>query len=232
MYSFSEAIQLLVLGACFALALVRALRARNSAWTEVACFYACMFLGNVYWYGYLAVFGDTPNVSYISDLSWIAGYIFLLMLLVECDQARGLAAPVPAAWVPVAVCAVCCVYYIYVNGYPLLNLVDNGLMAALGFFAVRGLAARRDEPLRGGSSSKEARLQCHPERGEGSSRSGFACNRFLHGVVLAFVIVEQVLWLSSLHDPTADLTVYGIANYLLTFSYAAILAAAWRSGEL
>ena len=209
-YSSSEAIQLLVLGVCFALALIHALRMRNSAWTEVACFFACMFLGNVYWYGYLAVFGDTPNVSYISDLSWIAGYVFLLMLLVECDQARGLAAPVHAAWIPVAVCAVCCVYYIYANGYPILNLVDNGLMAALGFFAVRGLAARPD----------------------GEPGKCFADNRFLHGTVLAFVVVEQVLWLSSLLDPTADLAVYGVANYALTLSYMAILVAAWRSDEL
>ena len=209
-YSSSEAIQLLVLGICFALALIRALRMRNSAWTEVACFFACMFLGNVYWYGYLAVFGDTPNVSYISELSWIAGYVFLLMLMIECDQARGLAAPVRAAWVPVAVCAACCAYYIFVNGYPLLNLADNGLVAALGFFAVRGLAASPD--------------------GEPGKR--FAHNRLLHGAVLAFVVVEQVLWLSSLLDPTADLAVYGIANYALTASYAAILVAAWRSDEL
>lgn len=212
-YSSSEVIQLLVLGACFALALVRALRIRTAAWTEVACFFACMFLGNVYWYGYLAVFGDTPGVSYISELSWIAGDVFLLMLLAECDQVRGLIAPVRAAWIPVAVCAVCCAYYIYANGHPLLNLADNGLVAALGFFAVRGLAAR-------------------PDNGPGTPGRSFAFNRFLHGAVLAFVVVEQVLWLSSLLDPTTDFAVYGIANYALTLSYAAILAAAWRSREL
>ena len=211
-YSSSETIQLLALGVCFALALIRALRMRNSAWTEVACFFACMFLGNVYWYGYLAVFGDFPNVSYISDLSWIAGYVFLLMLLGECDQGRRLTAPVPAAWVPVAACAACCVYYIYVNGYPLLNLVDNGLMAALGFFAVRGLVVR-------------------PDGGSGKPGKRFAYNRFLHGAALAFVVVEQVLWLTSLLDPTADLVVYGVANYALTLSYVAIFLAAWRCDE-
>ena len=212
-YSSSEAIQLIVLGACFALAIVRALRARNSAWTEVTCFFACMLLGNVYWYGYLAVFGDTPGVSIIPDLSWIAAYVFLLMLLIECDQGRGLTAPVPAAWIPVAVCAACCVGYIYASGYPLLNLADNGLMAALGFFAVRGLVAHSDD-----ASEKQGKC--------------FACNRLLHGAVLAFVVVEEALWMSSLLDPTVDLAVYGIFNYALTLSCAVILAAAWRSDEL
>lgn len=210
MESLSEAIQLLVLGACFALALIRALRVRNSAWTEVACFFACMFLGNVYWYGYLAIFGETPGVSYISDLSWIAGYVFLLMLLIECDRQRGLTPPVRIAWIPVVVSAACCVYYICVNGYPLLNLADNGLMAALGFFAVRGLAAR-------------------PEEGQGK---GFARNRLLFASALALVVAEQALWLLSLLDPTADLAIYSAANFLLTFSYVAILASAWRSDEL
>ena len=212
-YSSSEAIQLLALAVCFALALVRALRIRNTPCIEIACYFACMLLGNVYWYGYLAVFGDTPSASYISELSWIAGYVFLLMLLVECNQRRGLIAPVPVAWIPVGVCAACCVYYIYANGHPLLNLVDNGLVAALGFFAVRGLVI----------TTRDA--------AESSGRS-FTDNRFFYGAVLVFIIVEQVLWLSSLFDPTADLVVYAVINHLLTLSFFAILAAAWRSDEL
>ena len=208
--SSSEAIQLLVLGVCFTLALIRALRVRKAAWIEVACFFACMFLGNAYWYGYLSVFGRTPDVSYISDLNWIAGYAFLLMLLIECNQKRGPTPPVLAAWIPVAVCAACCIYYICVNGYILLNLSEGGLMAALGFFAVRGVFACRNE----------------------SPKEGFSRNRPLHVSMLVFVVVEEALWLSSLLDPTTDFVIYGIANYLLTFSYVAILAASWRSDDL
>ena len=208
--SSSEAIQLLVLGVCFALALVRALRVRKAAWVEVACFFACMFLGNAYWYGFLVIFGRTPDASYISDLNWIAGYAFLLMLMVECNQKRGPTPPVRSAWVPVAVCAACCVYFMCVSGYILLNLSECGLVAALGFFAVRGIFARR---------------------GEGSGKA-FSRNRPLHASVLAFVIVEVALWLSSLLDPTDEFVIYGIANYLLTFSYVAVLAAAWGSEDL
>ena len=207
----SEAIQLAVLIACFVLALLRALRAHNAAWLSIVCFFACMLLGNIYYFGFLVVFGDYPHYSYIADLSWIAGYIFLLMLMVECDQKRGLTAPVLLAWIPVAIGAVCCVYYIYANGYPLLNVADNGLVAALGFFAVRGLVARPDEDL----------------------GNGLASNRLLHVAVLAFFIVEEGLWLSSMiPDPSGDYAVYSIVNYALTLSYAAILACAWRSRDL
>ena len=211
MYNVSEATQVLMLAVCFALSLVRALRTRNVAWLEIVCFFACMFLGNVYYFGFLVVFGDTPHYSYIADLSWIAGYIFLLMLLIECDQRRGPIAPIPVAWIPVAICAACCIYYIYAAGDPFLNLADNGLVAALGYFAVRGLLSQPDEDL----------------------GKGFAESRLLHAVVLAFVFVEQGLWISSLlPDAMPDYAVYTVFNFALSLTYAAILASSWKHDDL
>ena len=216
MESISDVIQLVVLAACFALSLVRALRERRTAWTAVTCFYACMLLGNVYWLGYQLVFGDTPHYSYIADLCWVAGYIFLAMLAVEMDRGRGVTAPVPAAWIPVAACAACCVFYIVYSGSPLLNIADNGLLAAVGFFAVRGVAV----PV---------------TRSAESGRAGsLAGNRPLHVALLAFVVAEQALWLAScLPEPEllSGVDLYIVLNYVLTFSYAAILACAWRSGK-
>ena len=202
----SDTVQLLMLAGCFGLSLIRVLRTRSMAWLAIVCFFACMLLGNAYWLGFLIVFGETPHVSYVPDLSWIAGYIFLLMLLVESDRHREPSASVPAAWIPVAVCAACCVFYIAVNGYPLLNIADNGLMAALGFFAVRGLAV---------PPSRE-----------------FSGNRPLYIAVLVFVLVEQALWMSSLLLPSGPVLFfdpYIALNYILTLSYASILACAWRS---
>ncbi len=214
-YSASEAVQLLALTALFVLALVRALRSRNVAWLSVVCFFACMLLGNVYWYGYLAVFGDTPHYSYIADLSWVAGYVFLTLLLVECDQRRSVAAPVPAAWLVVALCAALCVFYIVVSGDPLLNIADNGLVAAIGFFAVRGIAARA-----GGASEDRPERRC------------FSGNKAFHWAALLFVVAEQALWLSSLvPDPSPGSAVYTVFNFALTASYASILACAWKSED-
>ena len=208
--SVSDAIQLAVLVACFALALVRALAVRNAAWLELVCFFACMMLGNAYWFGYLLVFGETPYYSYVSDLSWIAGYIFLLMLLVECDQCRGVVAPVRVAWIPVIACAACCAYYIVESGYPLLNIADNGLMAALGFFAVRGLAAQS----------------------EGRDAKAFSNNRAFYVAVLVFVAVEQADWISSTFlspGPITGFAPYIVTELFLTLSHALLLATAWRS---
>lgn len=215
--SVSDAVQLVVLAACFALSLVRALRERDTAWTAMACFYACMLLGNAYWLGFQLVFGDIPHYSRIAELSWIAGYVFLVMLAVELDRGRGVTAPVPAAWVPVAACAACCVFYIEDSGSPLINIVDNGLLAAVGFFAVKGVVA---------SVARSA--------GDSRRASGLAGNRPFHAALLAFVAVEQALWLAScLPEPEllSGVDFYIVLNYALTLSYAAILACAWKSGK-
>ena len=205
----SDAVQLAVMAVCFGLALVRVLRVRNSAWLCITCFYACMLLGNAYWFGYLVVFGETPHYSPIAELGWAASYLFLLMPLVECNQRRAPAAPFPAAWIPPVVCAACGAYFIHVNGYPVINVLDAALMGGLGFMAVRGLAA--------------------------PSAEGFIGNHAFYGSVLAFVIVEEALWMSSLllePGPILAVEPYIILNFALTLSSAAILACAWRSDGL
>jgi len=87
-----------------------------------------MFLGNVNWLGYQLVFGETPAVAVIEDLSWAAGFLFLVLIEKQCDDCRAPSPPVPAAWIPVALCAGCCVFFIVSNGEPLLNVVENGLL--------------------------------------------------------------------------------------------------------
>lgn len=217
MESISDAVQLTVLVVCFVCSVLRVLRERNSAWITVTCFFACMLLGNVYWLGYQVVLGDIPHYSRIAELSWIAGYVFLLMLMLEADRIRGVSAPIPAAWIPVVVCAACCIFYIVDSGSPLINIADNGLLAAVGFFAVRGLVATPD-----------VRFE------EGLPYRRFAYNRALHAAMLAFVAVEQALWLASCFPELAFLgsvEPYVVFNYVLTLAYAALLACAWRSSE-
>ena len=209
--SVSDTIQLLVLVVCFVLATGRALRERDTTWVTVVCFFGCMMLGNAYWLGYLLVFGETPHYSYIAEMSWIAGYIFLLMLLVEADKHRGMSALVPVAWVPVIVCGICCVYYIAGYGSPLLNIADNGFMAAIGYFAVRGIAAT-------------------PSKDSGGNR--LAGNKAFHVAALVFVVVEQLLWLSSCFlepGPISSVDPYIVIGFAFTLSFALILACAWRS---
>ena len=115
-----------------------------------------------------------------------------------------------------AVCAACCVFYIVDSGSILLNIADNGLLAAVGFFAVKGIATSGAQPI-------------------GDDWLGrLAGNKALHVALLAFVAAEQALWLSSClleAVSVGGLEPYVVLNYVLTLSYAAILACAWRPGK-
>ena len=79
-------LQIAVLAICGVVALVRALRSRGKPWTLLALFYGSWFLGDVYWSVCLFFYGQTPQISVVSDLSWYAAYIFLYMA--TCSLAR------------------------------------------------------------------------------------------------------------------------------------------------
>ena len=207
----SDGVELVVVAACLAAALVRAFSTRSMTWVTLACFHACVLLGSTYWLGYLLVFGESPRYSYVPDMAWIAGYVFLLMLVTETDHQRGVAAPVPVAWVPVIACAAFCIYYIVDSGSPLLNIVENGLLAAIGFFAVRGIVALPS------ADPSDGRL---------------AGNKAFHWAVLAFVVVEQAVWTTSCFlepGPIAEVNPYIATSFGLVAAYVAILVCAWDS---
>ena len=205
--AISDAVQVLVLTVSLGLSLMRALSPRNTAWLSLACFFSCMLFGDAYYFGYQMLFGETPHYSVIADVSWIASYLFLLMLLIECHQQRPISAPVPAAWIPVVVCVACGIYYTVSFGDLLINIADNGLLAAIGYFAVLGLVA---QPTK-----------------------GLAGNRLFYAAILFFIAVEQAVWLSSCFIDWAALGAtlipYVVSNYVLSLSMALILACAWRS---
>ena len=231
--SISDAVQLAVLAACFAVSLGRALRGRDNVWITLTSFFACMLLGNAYWLGYQLVFGDDPHYSLIADMSWVAGYAFLVILAVELDRKRGVSAPVPIAWIPVAVCAACCIFYIVDSGSIALNIADNGLLAAVGFFAVRGVVAS-DAPDAQPVASDARSITPITRPAERPQSRHLAGSRPLHASLLAFVAVEQALWLASCfteYSLIASVEPYIVLNYALTLSYAAILACAWRPGR-
>ena len=79
--SIENALQIIVLTVCAAYALYRAAAGRSRAWTLLFFFYGSWLLGDIYWQVYLIFFGDSPQVSVISDLSWYASYLFLYLLL-------------------------------------------------------------------------------------------------------------------------------------------------------
>ena len=212
----SEGIGLVVYLLCFVLALARGFKLRTRLWVVLAFGYGCNLFAQLYWVGFMVVFGETPKYFYIADIGWAAQYLFLIMLLVECNIKRAPNPPLSAAWAPVVVSCFLCIYYIYIGNNVIACLVDNILMASIGFFAVKGLAE-----IKGDSRVAPNDPISNP----------LSENRAFAGMCLAFVVVELGLWTASCFSSTSAIA-YAIFDFALFATQAGMLACAWKSEDI
>ena len=73
-------VQFLATAYGFCAALREYYRARRQTWFLLTCFYATFALGTLYWTLHLLLRQETPQVFYVSDLAWLASFVFLLAL--------------------------------------------------------------------------------------------------------------------------------------------------------
>ena len=75
---------------CAALAAISAaLRHKDRRFLILALFYICISMGTLYWVLHLFIFGNVPQVFYVSEFSWLAAYLFMLsFLMVRTDRVR------------------------------------------------------------------------------------------------------------------------------------------------
>ena len=86
---------------CAALAAIAAaLRHRDRRFLILALFFACVSMGTLYWVLHLFIFGDVPQVFYVSEFSWLAAYLFLLSFqILRIDPVK------PLVSLPALLCA-------------------------------------------------------------------------------------------------------------------------------
>ena len=77
---------------CAALAAIAAaIRHKDRRFLILALFFICISMGTLYWVLHLFIFGDVPQVFYVSEFSWLAAYLFLLSFqIVRTDWVRPL----------------------------------------------------------------------------------------------------------------------------------------------
>ena len=77
---------------CSALAAIAAaLRHQDRRFLILSLFYICISMGTLYWVLHLFIFGNVPQVFYVSEFSWLAAYLFMLSFqMVRIDRVRPL----------------------------------------------------------------------------------------------------------------------------------------------
>lgn len=149
------------------------LRRRGQAYFLLCCFYGCFTLGLVYWTLYYLLFGETPQIFYVSELVWIGGCVLLYLLQYTLSPPipRGFRAPGALLALPVG--AGLLVFYCF-TGDVFSSVLRCAVMTALAWQSLRVLAFCRRE---GGSKAEALRP--------------------LFRAVLAFAVLENCLWISS-----------------------------------
>lgn len=72
--------QVSVLAAVSLAAVILTIRHQDRRFMVLAFAYVSFMLGTLYWVLYLAIIGNVPQVFYVSEISWLASYLFFLSL--------------------------------------------------------------------------------------------------------------------------------------------------------
>lgn len=103
---------------------------RRQPYFLLACFFGTYGLGTLYWTLHVLLLDTTPQVFYVSELGWIASYIFLLTMEMTLPSARELRFRTKWSWLAPAICLPQFALYIMYGDIFFNVLMCMGTMAA------------------------------------------------------------------------------------------------------
>ena len=121
---------------CSALAAIAvAFRHKDRRFLILSLFYICISMGTLYWVLYLFIFGNVPQVFYVSEFSWLAAYLFMLsFLMVRIDRVRPLFS-LPSLFCALLTAALVLVVRMFGPSY-VVSASFAGVMSAIVYLAV------------------------------------------------------------------------------------------------
>ena len=127
---------------CAALAaLAAAFRRKDRRFLILALFFICVSMGTLYWVLHLFIFGNVPQVFYVSEFSWLAAYLFLLSFqMVRTDRGRP-ALSLPALFCALLTAAVVLAFRMFGPSY-FVSAAFAGVMSVIVYLAVWRLRRR------------------------------------------------------------------------------------------
>lgn len=200
-----NALQFGVFLACGVYCGARLIRSRSDYWFLLTCAYGSYLLGLAYWLLHLIFYRETPEYFYVSELSWLASYLFLILLLrsdmtkAEQSYRSPLLLGIPA------VCIALCLFFFRWGEY-LVNVLWGALMCVLGLTALRGLLYARKQ-----KGAEDRKALCIAS--------------------LVLFCVEYALWVVSCFWQGNALDPYFFLDVCLTASLAAFAFAGRKEAE-
>ena len=195
-------IQLFIVMLCGIYSCYRALKLKSKNWIPVTLFYVSFGIGLLYWVLYIVLFGSTPRVFCVSELSWTASYVFLAIRLTYNMTEEEKKYKHRAAWLLPLFSLAMCIFFCFRRSY-LENIMMGSVLSVCGYFSAKTLFSAKARK----SSRKE----------------------YIAIAVLLFYFAEYALWISSyfLSDNTI-LDPYLLTDTFILNSAIIFIAAAQR----
>lgn len=134
-------LQVAVLGCAGAAAAALAVRDRDRRCLILAFAYGSFSMGTLFYVLHLAILGEVPQVFYVSEISWLAAYLFFLSLQILRAEGLALRFSWPAAGGAALTAAGVLVFRIFGPSYLMSGLLAVTMGAAV-YLAVFRLCTR------------------------------------------------------------------------------------------
>ena len=148
------------------------LKDRRQPYFVLICFYGYYALASLYWMLYTILITDEPPMFYVADIGWIACYLFLYLLQASLSRPEERSFRCRLTWLAPLTVIPLTLYYISI-GNLVYNLIVGVIMLLLLRRSLRGFIYW------------------------GGQADGARGLRAFHLLVIAFVVLENCLWLSS-----------------------------------
>ena len=133
--------QVVVLFCAVLAAIAAAFRRKDRRFLILALFFICVSMGTLYWVLHIFIFGNVPQVFYVSEFSWLAAYLFLLSFqMVRTDRARPFFS-LPALFCALLTAAVVLAFRMFGPSY-FVSAAFAGVMSVIVYLAVWRLRRR------------------------------------------------------------------------------------------
>ena len=136
--------QLIVTGSCGVYGIYKSITQDSREWLLAGLFSAAFFSGDFYWSLYILFYGDSPQLSYVSEFSWYASYIFLIMLIqVSSTPEQRKLKHRALIVVPIFVVGMC-IYFMTMGDY-FSNITTAVLMGILMYYSLQGIIYHKND---------------------------------------------------------------------------------------
>ena len=140
--------QIVATGGCGLYALLKNLSTHKREWLLLALFSGAFFFGDLYWSLYIYFYGDTPAISYVSDSSWYASYLFLILLIQYTGSEALRKETNKLPWLGPIFTACMCIFFM-THGEYVSNIITAALMGTILYYSIRGIIYYKDSNSNG-----------------------------------------------------------------------------------